>query len=109
MFSTCAEVSSFNPDSLFSISSLSKLEAAGIPVLKTLETFHLTLHKILALGRPPSDPEQEEVGLLKVIELWRCGGDDGVRPATWRVLLETLRSLDLHELSQQIKDYLWSE
>ena len=89
-------VPAYDPDSQFSVGALSRLEAAGIPVLTELEkvgdwslSADTTSHKAF-----------DDMWFSKKL---------GTRPPTWRSLYEVLRELDLEELSQEIEEYLSCE
>ena len=90
-------VSPYDRDSRFSMGALSRLEAAGIPVLTSLEK--VDEEKLSAvIGVHPSD--------FDVLEEWASGEITGTRPPIWRTLYEVLRELDLEELIQEIEEYL---
>lgn len=83
-------VSPYDPDdrSQFSVSALSRLEAAGIQLMAALEKN----------GAPAA---------RAMIKQWQFGGNP--HTLTWRSLLEMLNELYLEELGHQIEKYLKSE
>ena len=88
-------MSAYNPDSQFSKGALSRLEAAGIPVLTSLEKVDEKL--AAAIGAQNTS---------KVLKKWASGEFLSTRPPTW---YEVMRELDLEELSQEIEEYLSCE
>ena len=98
-------VSPYNPDGHFSSRSLSRLEAAGIPVVSQLTS---KLEEFASLPQVSIYMEAEGEGssktvCLDVIEKWMK------KMPTWRELFDVLRQLELGELGQQMDDYLNSE
>ena len=91
-------MSAYNPDSQFSKGALSRLEAAGIPVLTSLEKVDEKL--AAAIGAQNTS---------KVLKKWASGEFLSTRPPIWRTLYEVMRELDLEELSQEIEEYLSCE
>ena len=98
-------MSPYDPDSQFTMSSLTKLEAAGIKVVTALqdnidylETKLLPAH---LLGHLDS--------VQSVVEQWKdymLSGKEAPPPMTWRLLLHILsQGMNLKELSQKIEDY----
>lgn len=99
-------VSAYSPDIEFTTRAFSKLEAAGIPVVTTLEKVYGQL-KETAMVLPgffiPWYLTPEE-SFETVIEQWIAG--KSILPPTWRSLYNVLRKLNLGELSDQIEEYL---
>ena len=91
----------YDPDSQFSKGALSKLEAAGIPVLTSLENVGKEL--AAAIGSHYTS----DCNVL--LEEWASEEISSTRPPTWRSLYEVMRELDLEELSQEIEEYLSCE
>ena len=91
-------MSAYNPDSQFSKGALSRLEAAGIPVLTSLEKVDEKLAAAIGVQNTS-----------KVLKKWASGEFLSTRPPTWRTLYEVMRELDLEELSQEIEEYLSCE
>ena len=89
-------MSQYDPDCRFSWSSLSRLEAAGIPVVTSLAEKQKRL--VAAIG-VTCDGSVEDV-TRKWLEK---------KKPTWRLLYDMLKKLDLEELSEQIEDYLSCE
>ena len=98
-------VSPYDPDSQFSEDALSRLEAAGIPVLTSVweEDKELQVAMATDIGHQLEDPSCELLEMIVYRKLSRT------RPPTWRSLHEVLRKLDLEELSQEIEEYLSCE
>ena len=92
-------MSQYNPDSQFSMSSLSRLEATGIEIFTSLNDLQTELEDILGVNKSWS--------VSRAISEWVLGRSRNA--PTWRTLLDILRQLDLVELSQQIEDYLSGE
>ena len=91
----------YDSNSQFYISSLARLEAAGIKVVSALRDNFDCLKKTLGLTASKDVAETVE----HVMELWE-GKKDSV-PMTWRKLLQIVSQvMDLKELSQQIENYL---
>ena len=95
-------MSVYDPDSRFSKGALSRLEAAGIPVLTSLKK--VDKKNLAAAFRVQNTGD--------VLENWASAGNilsTRDRCPTWRTLYEVLSELDLEELSQEIEDYLSCE
>ena len=101
-------------DDQFSISTLHKLEAAGIPVLSSLAPLHEELASALKINKTlvkreyfrlvHMSPTQQQINLDVVLDWWLSGKSFLI--PSWRSLYATLRRLGLKELSQQIAEYL---
>lgn len=93
------------------MSSLCRLEAAGIPVVTSLaknitqfiEAYGITLDERCM---EVVDLESAE-GVEVVLHQW--GLMERPHPLSWSMLFEVLRKLYLEDLSLQIEDYLTSE
>ena len=107
-------VSPYDPDSLFSMSSLLRLEeGAGIKVVSSLAEIPRQLASVAGVHMD----ERMERGLTRVkskgasVEIivgrWESGTSQ--RPLTWRSLLDVLRELGLTDLSQELEDYMLGE
>ena len=94
-------VTSYDPESEFNKGALGRLEAAGIPVLTSLEKLvKERLHDMIIT----SD--------CNILEECACGIISNMtrtRPATWRSLYVVLRELDSEGLTQEIEEYLCCE
>ena len=102
MFSLTA-VSPYDPDSLFSMSSLSRLEeGAGIKIVSSL--VQIPIQQLLSTT---GIPLTENASIEVIVGQWESGNSQHL--PTWRSLLAVLRELDLTELSQQIEDYMHGE
>ena len=85
------------------MSSLTRLEAAGIEVVKALHRNMSKLEKTLGIYGNPDRNASNLV--LEVVEQWEDRG--GYPPRTWRTLLDIIsQGMNLRELGQQIEDYL---
>ena len=93
-------MSPYDPDSQFTTSALSRLEAAGIPVITSLQNVDGKMANAIGAAHLSS--------LDAMLEWWVSGGTSPV-PPTWRSLYGVLRELDLEELAQEIQDYLGCE
>ena len=98
-------MSPYDPDSRFTMSSLARLEAAGIKVVSALQDNIKNLrNKILRSG----------VTVQSVIEEWsviewkvQVHGTEQCPPMTWRSLLDIIsQGMNMRALSQQIEDHL---
>lgn len=90
-------VSPYDPDSQFSRSALSRLEAARIPVLSSLAKIDgEQLEKTIGLSIGDYDD---------TLDRWI----ESCNPPTWKSLYDVLKELDLEELSEQIEEYLGSK
>jgi hypothetical protein len=98
--------SPYHPDSYFDVSTLSRLEAAGIPVVTTLQN---NLPQFAAAIDVSSGAYHNVIGAYhSVMNTWIVE-DEGSCPPTWRSLHGILKGLGLEELSQQIEEYLSCE
>ena len=96
-------MSPYDPDSLFSMSSLSRLEeGAGIKIVSSLAEIP-TQRLLSTTGIHLLPVASVEV----IVRHWETGNSKH-RP-TWRSLLAVLRELDLTDLSQQTEDYMQGE
>ncbi len=93
----------YDPDTPFTMPSLSKLEGAGMNIV-TLLSRNISRLVSCVLDEPL---QHQNKSLKKVIDLWKSGRSN--RSATWRTLLETLLELNLVELSLQIEEYFSGE
>ena len=97
-------VSSYDPDSDFSElnkGALSRLEAAGIPVVTSLEK--LVKEKL---------PDMIITTDCNILEEFACSvisSASSFEPPTWKLLYEVLKELDPKGLSQDIEEYLSCE
>ena len=96
----------YDPDSRFTMSSLTRLEAAGIKVVTALRDNIDYLKRKLGLlaARPYS--------INSVVKKWEVSALSGQKavkappPMTWRSLLQILsQGMNLKDLSQQIEDF----
>ena len=94
-------MSPYDPNSRFSMNSLSRLEeGAGIKIVTSLAEVPAQLAAVLGM-----EGEEQEVEI--VIGKWESGQSQ--HPITWRSLLDVLKELDLEDLSQEIEDYMHGE
>ena len=105
-------VSPYDPDSRFSMSSLSRLEhGAGIKVITSLAVYYTQLMSFAGIALYNKNFIKTKTGSEKVLEIvlkeWETGKSS--RPPTWQSLLDILNELDLDDLSKQIEDYLLGE
>ena len=92
-------VSRCDPDSQFNMSSLTKLEAAGIKVVTALQdNIEYLGNKIYHFGD----------SVENVTEQWEVRDTERQNPPmTWRSLLNIIsQGMNMRELSQQLEDYL---
>ena len=89
----------FNPETSFNMRALFLLEAAGIPVMRTLSDYTQQIKKEVHIHVFPPD-------LNSLLETWLGYPAAGSIPPTWRNLLQTIRLLDLDELAQRMETYL---
>ncbi len=86
------------------MSSLSKLEAAGIHILSALEEQVTPLAEITGVQWPISHGYTARQCLSIILDNWEDG--KGTRPPTWRSFMEVLRELNLEVLGEEIAQYL---
>ena len=91
-------VTPFDPDSNFTMRALTLLEAAGIPVMSTLNN-HTGTILCIQYSVLPSGLSSEQL-----FHYWLTWG--GKLPPTWRSLLQIIRQLSLDELAYQVETYL---
>ena len=97
-------VSPYDPDSRFSMNSLSRLEeGAGIKIVTSLAEIPAQLAAVLGVRLMAGEKQQVEV----VIGKWESGQSQ--HPITWRSLLDILKELNLKDLRQDIDDYMHGE
>ena len=97
-------MSPYDPDSRFSMNSLSRLEGvAGIKIVTSLAEIPAQLAAVLGVSLMAGEEQQVEI----VIGKWESGQSQ--HPITWRSLLDILKELDLEDLSQEIEDYMHGE
>lgn len=100
---------SFSFDDRFNLTSLFKLEAAGIPILSALEKEH-TLPETagITMKFKPKDFGQHACGMIRwlerTVDIWEQGR--ATCPPTWRSLCEVLQELNLEVLSQNMVESL---
>ena len=99
-------MSPYDPDSLFSMSSLSRLEeGAGIKIVSSLAK--IPTQQLLSTTGISLKAVTEGASIEVTVGQWESGNSQ--HPPTWRSLLAVLRKLDLTDLSQQIEDYMHGE
>ena len=97
-------MSPYDPDSRFSMNSLSRLEGgAGIKIVTSLAEIPAQLAAVLGVRLMAGEEQEVEI----VIGKWESGQSQ--HPITWRSLLDILKELDLKDLSQEIEDYMHGE
>ena len=100
-------VSPYDPDSRFSMSHLTRLEAAEIKVVTALRDNIDSLKKCLKLGLTRSKNVPYPPGLEHVMDMWAWESREDCPLMTWRSLLHIiLQKLNLRELSQHVEYYL---
>ena len=93
-------VTPFDPNSNFIISALTLLEAAGVPVMSSLNNYTGRVQMILGiLYLLPMGLSSEQL-----FHYWLTRG--GKLPPTWRSLLQIIRQLSLDDLAYQVETYL---
>ena len=98
-FDIYTTVTSFDPESLFTVKALHLLEASGIPLMGELDRYTEQIQN--ALNLTPESDNPNAVALLK-----SCPSDPkGISP-TWKNFVGIIRQLGLEHLSQQTETYL---
>ena len=97
-------VTSYDPDSLFTMSALSRLEGVGIPILTSLETNIQLLQHVLSFI-PTSHTYTQSTSLLDAWLSCHSGVSSHISP-TWKNLLLIIRLLNLDDLAQRMETYL---
>lgn len=94
-------VTTYNPESLFSMRALSFLEAAGVPVMRSFSNCTKEFRKILGLVSCRSPK------IDKLFSAWQDSIKGSVHyDPTWKNLLEIIRQLHKDDLAQQVETYL---
>ena len=91
----------YDPDSQLTMSALSRMKGAGIPVITSLDTLsnvQFLRHIALLSIYPFSD-------ILSVLHAWLSPTLSRL-PPTWRNLLLIIRLLNLDDLAKRIESYL---
>ena len=119
MIHTYTAETPYNPDSNFTMRALTLVEAAGVPVMRNIEThsrhirdtvgFKVSEHRV---SDPKTDPfllrltslTHVSSECLSVFTDWLTRG--GKLPPTWRSLLHVIRQLGLDDLANQVETYL---
>ena len=96
-------VTSYDPDSRFTTSALSRLEGVGIPVMTSLNTNIQLLRPVLSTSVPNAYTFNDTTSLLNT---WLSSHVSNCLPPTWKSLLLIIRLLNLDDLAQQIETYL---
>ena len=91
-------VTSFNADNKFTMEALSRVEAAGIPLISSLNNYTQQIVTMFDLSSLSS------LDLITVLKIWSSCGEKA--PPTWRNLLQVIRQLHLDDLAQQVEAYL---
>ena len=98
-------VTSYNQDSQFTTSALSRLEGVGIPVMTSLNNSVNFFQQILGVLRSISYPSAFP-NASSVLNAWSLSGIPSRRLPTWKNLLLIIRLLNLDDLAQRIETYL---
>ena len=98
-------VTSYNPDSQFTTSALSRLEDVGIPVMTALNNSVNFFRQILGVLRSISYPSAFP-NATSVLSAWLFSGMFSRLLPTWKNLLLIIRLLNLDDLAQRIETYL---
>ena len=96
-------VTSYDPDSQFTMSALSRLEGVGIPVLTFLFSNIYHFQRVLSVLIRHLSTFRDGTSLLNA---WLSSGVLSRLPPTWRNLLLIIRLLNLDELAQKMETYL---
>ena len=96
-------VASYDPDSQFTMSALSRLEDVGIPVMTSLFVNTYLFRQVLSVIIPYLSVFYDTPLLLNA---WISYGMSSSLPPTWKNLLLIIRLLNLGELAQQVETYL---
>lgn len=101
-------VSPFNIDGEFSISAVERLEAAGVPVITSINK-RLNRTRIMQMLNLEMQqfPDHVWERLCTWQTLFAVG--DNPRHRTWGSLFQVLRELDLKELGEEIEVYLTND
>lgn len=105
-------MSPYDPGDKFGMSSLSRLEEANIPIITALTPKETLSQLVSAAGITLDEEDQTKLAdeLCKnewvevVIDRWHSGASK--LPPTWKSLHDTLRAINLADLSQEIVDFL---
>ena len=93
----------FDPNHNFTMSALSKVEVAGIPVMSSLNSFYGYIQ--FKLGFHCTTPHN--MSSIQLLADWSARAQ-GELPPTWRSLLHIIRQLGLDDLGFEIEAYLKS-
>ena len=100
---TLHAVTSYDPDSHFTMSALSQLEGVGIPVITSLNTNVYRFQQVLSVFVPYLSAFYNASSLLNA---WLSSGVLSRLPPTWKSLLLIIHLLNLDELAQKMEIYL---
>lgn len=93
----------YDPDSLFTMSALSRLECIGIPVMTSLSNIKIQLlQDMLSIIIPNAYVYTHPTSLLNA---W-LSCDVSSHTSTWKSLLLIIRLLNLDDLAQRMETYL---
>ena len=95
-------VTSYDPDSQFTTSALSRLEGVGIPVITSLNN-NAYFQQVLSVLIPHLSAFADATSLLNA---WLLSGVLYRLPPTWKNLLLIIRLVNLDELAQRMETYL---
>ena len=99
----------YDPECQFNMSSLTRLEAANIPVVTALSPAYMQLASAAEVTLDKDTKQKMMLGvdenqrLETLIEQWQAGRSQ--LPPTWRSLKDALRKMNMEILSQQIKSF----
>ena len=96
-------VEPYDSGNLFEKRALYLLEAAGIPLLRSLNSYTKRIATILDPSSSKVDPNL--TNLKSLLDLWLKQSFKHL-PPTWGKLLEVIRHLPLDDLAQQTESYL---
>jgi hypothetical protein len=92
-------VALYDPDGLFTISALCKLEDIDVPVITSLNTNFQALQLHIQSAHACTDP----ISLLKA---WLFHGVSSYLSPSWKNLLQIIRDLNLEELAKRMETHL---
>ena len=96
-------MTSYDPDSQFTMSCLSRLESIGIPVITSLSNIKIELlQQFFSIVVPNAHVYTHPTSLLNA---W-LSRDVSSHTSTWKNLLMIIRLLNLDDLAQRMETYL---
>ena len=106
----CRKISSlagseYDPDSKVTYTSITRLEAAGLKVVTSLQSICYEFARALDIDTFILENVEPSLKFDVVLCFWLCSSH-GSHPPTWRSLYSVLRELNLEDLAEGIEDYL---